>query len=264
MERGALHDFRDRSAVVLFPDTAVMPTKDSSYLSSVSMRWLNTKHLIYDPYRGKYKRWNYRFRSVPGLYEMEFKIAGCGLKVWIDGVTIPKENIRLLKQDMQGSNIYRVTLPHIQKEVGCVAFSVERKTGYQGTAVLCEPIKLRTAKGLMKIGDWSKTGALKYYSGGMYYRTDFSLDSLSGNMKAMLDLTDVIATCEVKINGQSAGILMSPPYQVDITPYLLPGINKVEILVYSTLANHYQTIPTPYRSTPEAGLIGPVKIKIYN
>lgn len=264
MERGALHDFRDRSAVVLFPDTAVKPTKDSSYLSSVSMRWLNTKHLIYDPYRGKYKRWNYRFRSVPGLYEMEFKIAGCGLKVWIDGVTIPKEYIRLLKEDMQGSNIYRVTLPHIQKEVGCVAFSVERKTGYQGTAVLCEPIKLRTAKGLMKIGDWSKTGALKYYSGGMYYRTDFLLDSLSGNMKAMLDLTDVIATCEVKINSQSAGILMSPPYQVDITPYLLPGINKVEILVYSTLANHYQNIPTPYRSTPEAGLIGPVKIKIYN
>lgn len=264
METGALHDFRDRGAVVLFLDSAILPTRESSYSSSVSMRWLNTKHLVYDPYGGKYKRWNYRFRSVPGLYEMEFKVAGHDLKVWFDGIAIPKKNVQLLGQEGQGNNIYKVTLPHIQKDVGTVAFSVEREIGYQGTAVLSEPVKLRTEKGFLKTGDWSETGALKYYSGGMYYRNEFSIDSLYDNMKVVLDLTNVVATCEVKINDRSAGILMSPPYQVDITPYLLPRINKVEILVYSTLANHYQTIPTPYRCTPEAGLIGPVKVAIYN
>ena len=38
------------------------------------------------------------------------------------------------------------------------------------------------------------------------------------------------------------------------------GKNHLEVLVYSTLANHYQTIPSRYRGTPEAGLIGPVRL----
>lgn len=50
---------------------------------------------------------------------------------------------------------------------------------------------------------------------------------------------------EVKKNDSLVGILLSPPYQLDITPYMKEGNNKMEILVYSTLANHYQTIPTP-------------------
>lgn len=40
------------------------------------------------------------------------------------------------------------------------------------------------------------------------------------------------------------------------------GNNKMEILVYSTLANHYQTIPTPYRGDPKAGLLEPVNLLI--
>ena len=38
---------------------------------------------------------------------------------------------------------------------------------------------------------------------------------------------------------------------------------NIEVLVYSTLSNHYQTIPTPYKGDPVAGLIGPVNISIY-
>jgi hypothetical protein len=36
----------------------------------------------------------------------------------------------------------------------------------------------------------------------------------------------------------------------------------VEILIYSTLANHCTTIPTRYRGSPTAGLIGPVTIEV--
>ncbi|HLW10204.1 MAG TPA: hypothetical protein VKX35_07380 [Fermentimonas sp.] len=49
----------------------------------------------------------------------------------------------------------------------------------------------------------------------------------------------------MKINEKSIGILMSPPYEIDITDFVKPGVNKVKELVYSTLSNHYQTIPTP-------------------
>ena len=73
--------------------------------------------------------------------------------------------------------------------------------------------------------------------------------------KIRLDYADVLISLaeeryfepiyEVKKNDSLVGILLSPPYQLDITPYMKEGNNKMEILVYSTLANHYQTIPTP-------------------
>jgi hypothetical protein len=151
-----------------------------------------------------------------------------------------------------------VTLGEVQKRVGTVAFSVERETGYQGAAVVCEPVKLHTGKGLLAPGNWSETGALKYYSGGMYYRKSIELPTVKSGGKVMLDLGDVTASCELTVNGQSVGILMSPPYLADITSYVRSGANQIEILVYSTLSNHYQTIPTPYRGDGKAGLIGPV------
>jgi hypothetical protein len=38
-----------------------------------------------------------------------------------------------------------------------------------------------------------------------------------------------------------------------------PGNNRLEVLVYSTLANHYQTIPSRDRGNPKSGLFGPAR-----
>jgi hypothetical protein len=90
------------------------------------------------------------------------------------------------------------------------------------------------------------------------------VDETSGRDKVVLDLGEVIATCEVKVNGESAGILIAPPYRLNITPFMGDGQEiEIEVLVYSTLSNHYQTLPTPYRGDPKAGLIGPVTILTY-
>ena len=70
------------------------------------------------------------------------------------------------------------------------------------------------------------------------------------------------ATCEVSVNGKKVDVLLAPPYKLDITKYARLGKNRVEVLVYSSLANHYQSIPSPYKGTPHAGLIGPVKLLI--
>lgn len=40
-----------------------------------------------------------------------------------------------------------------------------------------------------------------------------------------------------------------------------PGENRLEILVYNTLANHYVTIPTQYRGSTRSGLLGPVTVE---
>lgn len=263
---GKFKDNRKRGAVVFLPDTVRELPEPHPYSKLISTRWGMVPHLMFDPYGGKYKQWNYRFKSVPGLEEMDFEVHGKNLKVWINGQEIPSEDIQLQNNDpgKKQLNHYKVFLSSAKKEPGIIAFSVEPFIGYQGSAVIAEPVKLKSGIGLLSPGNWSESGALKYYSGGMYYRKVCNVpDTLSG-MKALLNLGNIVATCEVKVNGNPVGILMSPPYETDITKQLHPGKNKIEILVYSTLSNHYQSIPTPYRGDAKAGLLGPVSLSFYN
>ena len=262
-QKGSYRDMRERSAVVFIPESSPSPVHPSSYEQVISTRWGVGDHLMYDPYGGKYATWNYRFLSVPGLSTIELSVAGKNLNVWFDGKPVPEKNIKLTDSKPEGINTYTIQFDNTQKRIGTVAFSIERETGYQGSAVICEPIKLTTETGLLATGDWSKTGALKYYSGGMYYRKKIELPEINAGNKIILDLGSVTASCELKINGKDAGILMSPPYSTDITPYIKAGDNEIEVLVYSTLSNHYQTIPTPYRGNAEAGIIGPVSWSVW-
>lgn len=258
---GVMRDFRGRGAVVLLPKDAPAPVKPSIYDDRVAMLWTSSDHLMYDPYKGEHKVWDYRFESVPGLERMEFAVYGELESVTVAGQTM---NIKPLGEIKDcGVNRYAVTLPARAERCEQVVFSVATQYGRQGTAAIAEPVKISTGEGLLAAGDWSQAGALKYYSGGMIYRKNIVLPEGVNPKRVMLDLGSVVATCEVKINGKAAGVKMSPPYSVDITPYLCVGENEVEVLVYSTLANHYQTQPTPYRGEPTAGILGPVSVKIY-
>jgi beta-xylosidase len=51
---------------------------------------------------------------------------------------------------------------------------------------------------------------------------------------------------------------------VEITPYVKEGDNDLEVTVFSTLSNHYQTIPSAYRGVPLSGILGPVCVLCYN
>jgi hypothetical protein len=72
----------------------------------------------------------------------------------------------------------------------------------------------------------------------------------------------VVASAEVHVNGKLAGVKLAPPWTVNISNFVKPGDNRIEVLVYNTLANHYQTIPTRYRGSPVSGLIGPVALEL--
>lgn len=258
---GVMRDFRGRGAVVLLPKDAPAPVKPSIYDDRVAMLWTSSDHLMYDPYKGEHKVWDYRFESVPGMERMEFAVYG-----ELESVTVAgrKMNIKPIGEMKDcGVNRYAVTLPARAERCEQVVFSVATQYGRQGTAAIAEPVKISTGEGLLAAGDWSQAGALKYYSGGMIYRKNIVLPEGVNQKRVMLDLGSVVATCEIKINGKAAGVKMSPPYSVDITQYLRAGENEVEVLVYSTLANHYQTQPTPYRGEPTAGILGPVSVKIY-
>jgi hypothetical protein len=257
---GEGRDFRGRGAVVLLPMDAPAPVKPSIYADRVSMCWTDSPHLMFDPYAGKHSVWYYRFVSAPGMKSLEFSLYGKLTEITIAGKAVKAE--ALGKPQRVGINRYRVTLPQVMKHCEEVTFSVKTQPGRQGTGAIAAPVKIETGEGLLKVGDWSETGALKYYSGGMIYRKTLMLDDNLSD-RVMLNLGSVVATCEIKVNGQDLGVRMSPPYSVDITRCLKPGTNEIEVLVYSTLANHYQTQPTPYRGKPTAGILGPVNIEVY-
>ena len=47
----------------------------------------------------------------------------------------------------------------------------------------------------------------------------------------------------VIINGKSAGALWHPPYRLDVSKLLKPGVNHIEIDVYNTALNAWSALP---------------------
>ncbi len=62
------------------------------------------------------------------------------------------------------------------------------------------------------------------------------------------------------MNGVEAGVRVAPPWRFDVTDLLVAGENTLEVTVYNSLSNHYQTEPNLYRGSPESGLFGPVRL----
>jgi hypothetical protein len=144
-----------------------------------------------------------------------------------------------------------------------VAVKVEQTKGNYGGAAFAEPVLVNCTKGLTTTGDWSEGSILENYSGGAFYRKKITLKKEEAASKVILDLGNVVATAEVRINDSEAVIIVTPPWRIDITRYVKPGENKIEVLVYNTLANHYLTIPTRYRGPSlQSGLLGPVILEI--
>ena len=258
---GHAEDRRKRSFLVLYKQETPLSEKKTLYSDEVSSRWNESDHLMYDPFGGKHREWNFRFTTAPGTENMLFSVNGEVLKIWLDGKEVDPKEISVIESNSTW-NKYLVKFNSKIERIGQVALSVRSEIGYQGSAIFREPVQFKTSTGKLETGDWSKKGSLRYYSGGMLYKKTVQLPKENGD-KMILHLGEVVATCEVKINGQSVGILIAPPYKVDISQFAHVDEINIEVLVYSTLSNHYQTIPTPYKGDPVAGLIGPVNISIY-
>jgi hypothetical protein len=157
---------------------------------------------------------------------------------------------------------WRFELPEPAQAAPLVALRIEPPRGEHGGAAIAEPIALECGPGTIAAGDWSKTGALECYSGGAWYRRNVTLTPERAGGRITLDLGKVVASAEVRVNGQAAGVRIAPPWRLDISRHVRPGENRIEVLVYSTLANHYLTIPTRYRGELTAGLLGPVTLLV--
>jgi hypothetical protein len=118
---------------------------------------------------------------------------------------------------------------------------------------------------------------IKYYSGTATYRQIFDLPgSKRSTDNLFLDLGRIREIAEVRLNGQSLGIIWAPPFRVDISHAVKATGNQLEIDVVNFWPNRVigdtslpperQLTQTNIRKltsqTPlmESGLLGPVQI----
>jgi len=197
----------------------------------------------------------YRFRAAPGLKSLLVTCLGTP-RVWIDGVEVSGN------KEPDKNCVWRFSSSIPVKRSPVVAIRIEQQRGEYGGSAILEPIMLECEKGTIDVGDWSRYDGLECYSGGAWYRKSVYLENASAS-RVILDLGKVVASAQAFVNGTNAGIRVSSPYQFDITKWIKPGNNKIELLIYNTAGNHYSTIPTRYRGTTESGLFGPVTIHFF-
>ncbi|MHB0958347.1 MAG: glycosyl hydrolase [Pirellulaceae bacterium] len=216
----------------------------------LAMTWLDDPGLIrFDVYAGAgHAEW-FRFTAPPGLRAVTLAAWGT-VDAWIDG------------RPMHAAGDGRYEAVESMPNAAVVALRVVPASGVSGGAVFSEPIRLECGPGMATVGDWSTRGALECYSGGAWYRQSLTLTPQQARGHITLDLGKVVATAEVRVNGQVAGVRVAPPWRVDISKEVQPGENRIEVLVFNTLANHYLTIPTQYRGDLTSGLLGPVTLQV--
>jgi len=227
---------------------------------SAALRWYNAPGILpFDaqPAQTAPLGW-YRFTSAPGLRSLVFRAYGKA-RLWVDGLEYTLET-GLSDGDAIG---YRAILPTTIQLPAQVTICLEHAVGHYDGAAIPDPIELECGEGLLRCGDWSQVDGLHTYSGGAWYRQDIPLTEEQAACETVLDLGDVISTALVRINDVTIGTRIAPPWTFDLAGVLRAGSNRVEICVYNTLANHYQTIPTRFRGTPVSGLLGDVRLKFY-
>ncbi|MGV8963492.1 MAG: glycosyl hydrolase [Candidatus Saccharimonadaceae bacterium] len=240
------YDKAGRGHFVLRNHETAQPKKQES----LSMRWWKDYGIIpFDVSAGEQPAEWFRFITAPGTSAIRFNALG-EVEAWIDGEEMVKE-----RKD-------RYITTNVPEKHAVVTLRIKPdRAGISGGHLLPDPVYVETnGSGLMAIGDWSKLGILNNYSGGVNYSTQIKLSNEEAKSASMIDLGEVAGTVEVLVNGKKAGVRVAPPWKVDVSGLFKNGENKIEILVFNTLANHYQTVPSNYRGQPISGLLEPVKL----
>ncbi len=137
---------------------------------------------------------------------------------------------------------------------------------------------------LTEMRSWTELGdkRMVHHSGSATYSTRFDISSslLDKKPLAMIDLGEVASLAAIVINGHELEVMWCAPFRADVTRWLQPGSNSIQIRVWNTWNNrlaaqglgidglpgnapHLTT--TPRRTNPPslqpAGLLDPVVIR---
>ena len=236
--------------------------RTTDQITRLAMRWFRgDQEIEYDihPGRTDHVGW-YRFTAPPGLERIEMDVRGEILSAWVSG---REAEVVKTENAQQGAAVYHVRPEEAEEGAATVALRIRHRPGTYGGAAVPRPIRFECGEGTAPAGHWSEIG-LRSYSGILVYRRSIKLDEEYTARPLVLDLGDVAATAQVRVNGRRAGQIIAPPWEVQIGDLVRDGENTIEIRVANTLANHYETYtPTPYvfEGQTESGLLGPVRIR---
>ncbi|HEY3473587.1 MAG TPA: hypothetical protein VGK56_03200, partial [Anaerolineales bacterium] len=103
---------------------------------------------------------------------------------------------------------------------------------------------------------WTSQG-YPHFSGRAIYRKRFELPESFIGPRVFVEPQMQDDVLEVIVNGESAGVRLWEPYQVEVTHLLKPGENTLELRVANTLVNLLERVERP------SGLAGAPKLVPY-
>ncbi len=103
----------------------------------------------------------------------------------------------------------------------------------------------------LKLGTWNSQG-YPFYSAGVSYTQLFEVGKPSGQYRVALPGW-YGSVARVAVNGKPVGYVASPPWEIDVTPLIRKGDNKVEVVVIGTLKNTLG----PHHGNPALGTAWP-------
>jgi len=239
-------------------------TSNWQQTTSLATNWYNKPGILkFNCYPEKNKLYGlYRFQSPPGARVM-YVTSINQPELWASGVHLKAQVVDTdyTKNADKNISVWKVLFPDTIQKSAQVALRIEQSPGLFGGAAMPEPIRFECAKGKIQLGDLANIESLKTYSGGMWYRKTLNItDQQAASTEISLDLGDLVSSAEVFVNGQPIDIKLTPPWKFDLSGKLISGENKLEVLIYNTLGNHYLTTPSKYVGRTKSGLIGPVII----
>ena len=121
----------------------------------------------------------------------------------------------------------------------------------------------------------SKVPEIKHYSGKIVYATEFEWKAASRAGRVVLNLGDVAVTAKVKINGVPAGGVCFAPYKLEVSRFVKPGRNRLEVEVCDLWVNRLigdrslkdrptwtsKSVFVRDEKPVKSGLIGPVRME---
>ena len=108
-----------------------------------------------------------------------------------------------------------------------------------------------TAAGEMDLGSW-KSQEMPFYSHEVVYSRQFTNEVSNADYKVSLgDWYGSVA--EIVVNGQPAGILVSQPWEMEISDLVKEGENTVDVIVTGSLKN----LMGPHHNNPVRGFVTP-------
>jgi hypothetical protein len=106
---------------------------------------------------------------------------------------------------------------------------------FPATSGLAQPLRFG------RLVSWTERpeAGVKYFSGTATYRAVFQVpaEALGKGRRLWLDLGDVQAFAQVKLNGKQLGVLWKPPYGLDVTGVLTAGQNTLDVSVTNLWPN---------------------------